>query len=81
MNAYKIKGTSNAIGAIGTPEPFERIIEATTAREAYNKNREFLYKTRVHVLTTEIQESRIATTCGLGAIGTPFQVVDPDMYL
>ena len=82
MNAYKIIGTSRATGAIGKPDPFERIITANTAREAYNQNREHLYaKGREHVLTTEIQESRIATVCGLGAIGTSFQTVDPEFYL
>ena len=81
MNAYRITGTSRAIGAIGIFEPFERIITAETPREAYNANREHLEKTREHILTMEIQESRIAHTCGLGAIGTAFQVVDPSMYL
>lgn len=82
MNAYKIKGTSNRVGAIGEPEPFERIITANNAREAYEKNRAHLYmNNREHVLTTEIQESRIAAITGLGAIGTHFQTVDPERYL
>jgi hypothetical protein len=81
MNAYKIKGTSNQIGAIGKPEPFERIITANNPREAYQQNRAKLYMTREHVLTTEIQESRIAAITGLGAIGTHFQTVDPERYL
>jgi hypothetical protein len=82
MNAYKITGTSREVGAIGKSETYERIITAATAREAYNTNRQYLYDhNREHVQTTEIQESRIATVCQLGAIGTPFHVVDPEMYL
>lgn len=83
MNAYKIIGTSRQVGAIGKPEPFERIITAETAREAYEANRTHFYDVlhREHLHTTEIQESRIATVCGLGAIGTAFQTVEPDRYL
>lgn len=82
MNAYKITGTSREVGAIGMPESYERIIIANTAREAYNTNRQYLYDhNREHVLTTEIQESRIDKVIGLGAIGTSFQIVDPEMYL
>jgi hypothetical protein len=81
MNAYKITGTSRQVGAIGISEPFERIITANTPREAYNQNREYLYaKGREHVLTTSMEESRVATVCGLGAIGTAFMTVDPDLY-
>lgn len=82
MNAYKITGTSKQVGAIGASEPFERIITADTARDAYNTNRDYLYsQNREHVQTTEIQESRIAAVTGLGAIGTAFAVVDLERYL
>ena len=82
MNAYKIKGTSNQVGAIGKPEPFERITTANNPREAYEQNRAYMYmNNREHVLTTEIQESKIAAITGLGAIGTQFHTIDPERYL
>ena len=82
MNAYKIKGTYHEHSAIGIPETFERIIFADTPREAYYENRSYHYqKGREHVLTMEIQESRIAKICGLGEVGTAFYTVDDVYYL
>lgn len=85
MNAYKIKGTSRAIGAIGAigaSEPFERIILAESARHAYEENRRHFYDVlgREMLHTMEIQESKVTRITENGIIGDNFVTVDPDQY-
>ena len=72
MNNYRVYFQSRQIGAIGIFEKSSCLQFCRSSREAYNKTREELYKTREHVLIMKIEVDPDGS-------GT-FETVDPQAY-